>query len=253
MDLGIKGKVAVVTASSDGLGCSIATRLAEEGCRIVLFSRTQRKLEAAAKFLQDQFGTEVLAVAGDMTQEHDVDRLHHETEKVFGGADILVLNTGRPPLKMRTVLEETDLTRWDSAYQIQLYAAVLVVQKLVPALTKRGWGRIIGVTSASVKQPMVNHALSTVYRAGVAGLLKHLANEIAHTGVTVNTVCPASIGTEALTSSYDMSERIRRVPVQRLGTPEEFAAAVAFFASVHAGFITGASLHVDGGMVAALH
>ncbi|MBV7484867.1 SDR family oxidoreductase [Bordetella sp. BOR01] len=251
MDLGIEGKTAIVTASSSGLGHAIAHRLAREGCRIVLFARSRDKLETAAAELRQQHGVQALAVAGDMAQAADVDRLLAECA-AFDGPDILVLNTGRPPLGMRTVLEETDDARWTEAYETQLWGAVRVARRIVPAIANRGWGRVIGVTSASVKQPMPKHALSTVYRAGVQAMLKHMANEVAAQGVTVNSVCPASIGTEALTTSYSAADRIKAVPLGRLGTPDELAAAVAFFASVQAGFITGASLHVDGGMVAAL-
>jgi 3-oxoacyl-[acyl-carrier protein] reductase len=252
MDLGIRNKVAVVTASSGGLGRAIATRLAEEGCRVVLFARSTDKLEEAAADMRHRFGTEVLAVTGDMANEEDVDRLLEEVKQAFGGPDILILNTGRPPLGMQTVLEENDNTRWEQAYRTQLWGAVIVTRKIVPAIAARGWGRVVGVTSASVKQPMPNHALSTIYRAGVTGMLKHLANEVAAQGVTVNTVGPASVGTEALTTSYNVADRLHRIPVGRLGKPEELAAAVAFLASDLAGFITGASLHVDGGMVGSL-
>jgi 3-oxoacyl-[acyl-carrier protein] reductase len=182
----------------------------------------------------------------------DVARCAAELKREYGGVDILVLNTGRPPVPMRDVLDETDEQRWDDAYQTQLKGAILVAQKIVPILVERGWGRVIGITSASVKQAMPHHALSTVFRAGVTGYLRHLANEVAPGGVTVNTVCPASIATAALTGSYDPAERIKRVPVGRLGRPEELAAAVAFLASENAGFITGQNILVDGGMVGSL-
>jgi 3-oxoacyl-[acyl-carrier protein] reductase len=253
MDLGIRGKVAIVTASSGGLGKAIAERLAQEGCKLALFARSADRLEEAAADFRSRFGVEVLAVRGDMAIEADVDRLRAEVERTFGGLDILVLNTGRPPTKMRPVLEELDDKRWEEAYRTQLWGAVLVIRKITPMLLERGWGRVIGVTSASVKQPMPKHALSTVFRAGVTGMLKHLANEIADKGVTVNLVLPASVGTDALVSSYDPAERIKTVPLRRLGRPEELAATVAFFASDLAGFTTGASLHVDGGMVAGLN
>lgn len=248
MDLGIRGKTAIITACSSGLGLSIAQRLAAEGCNLVLFARSADKLENLASTLAKEHGIQVIAVPGDMTIEQDIVRLTKQTEDIFGGPDILVLNTGRPPLKMTTVLGETDSNRWDAAYNTQLLAATMVVRIVVPKMIGRGWGRIVGVTSASVKAPMPNHALSTVYRAGVTALLKHLANEVAQHQITVNTVQPASIGTEALTSSYDMKERVKRIPLGRIGTPEELAAAVAFYASQHAGFITGTSLAVDGGM-----
>jgi 3-oxoacyl-[acyl-carrier protein] reductase len=188
-----------------------------------------------------------------MQNAADVERLVKTVREQFGGIDILVLGTGRPPVPMRAVLEETDDERWEAAYRVQLWSAILVARSVVPILIERGWGRVIAITSATVKQPMPHHGLSTVFRAGVTAYMKHLANEIAAKGVTVNTVCPASIGTESLKASYPTQERLKRIPLRRLGTPQELAATVTFLASQGAGFITGASIHVDGGMVASLY
>ena len=252
MDLRIRDRVAVVTGASAGLGQAIAERLAQEGCRLVLGARGAQRLEDTARGLRERHHVDVHAVAGDMTRKADVARLREETQRRFGGADILVLNTGRPPLPMAAVLAENDPQRWEQAYRTQLLSVVQVVGALVPDLVARGWGRVVAVTSASVKQPMPDHALSTVFRAGVTGLLKHLANEVAASGVTVNMVCPASVATPGLVGSYDVAARAAQVPMRRLGRPEELAAAVAFLASDLAGFTTGASLQVDGGMVASL-
>lgn len=252
MDLGIAGRVAIVTGASAGIGLAVAERLAQEGCRLALFARNADRVSAAARDLQARFGTQVLAVPGDMTSEGDVRRLAARAAERFGGPDILVLNTGRPPLPMEEVLEETSDARWNAAYETQLKSAILLTRNIVPALVAKRWGRVIGITSASVQQPMARHALSTVYRAGVAALLKHLANEVAPVGVTVNMVCPASIATESLLGSYDAEARKAQVPMRRLGRPAELAATVAFLASELAGFTTGASLSVDGGMVGSL-
>ncbi|MCC6195141.1 MAG: SDR family oxidoreductase [Burkholderiales bacterium] len=252
MDLGIAGRVAIVSGASGGLGRAVALRLAGEGCRVVLCARTRARLDAVAAELREASGTQPLVVTGDATDAGDVDRLHAEVARVFGGADILVLNTGRPPLPMRDVLEETSDERWEAAHRTQLRPVILLTRRFVPDLVAKGWGRVVGITSASVQQPMPHHALSTVYRAGVTALLKHLANEVAATGVTVNMVCPASVATDGLVASYDPEARKATVPMRRLGRPEELAAAVAFLASDLAGYTTGASLQVDGGMVAAL-
>lgn len=252
MDLGISGKVAIVTASSRGLGAACAEALAAEGCRLVLFSRSQEQLAETAARLRSSYDAEIETVAGDMKDLSDVSRLVEVAVRVLGGPDILVLNTGRPPTPMREVLDETDPGRWDDAYRTQLLGAVQVVSSVVPLMLEKGWGRVVAVTSTSVKQPMVKHGLSTVFRAGLTGYLKHLANETAHRGITVNAVCPSSVGTESLRNSYNMEDRIKTVPMKRLGKPEELAATVAFFASQNAGFITGASLQVDGGFTAAL-
>lgn len=249
MDLGIAGKTAIVTACSSGLGEAVARALAAEGVNLVMFARSADTLRAKAADIAKQYGVRVLPVVGDMCAAADVDRLINETQHTFGSIDILALNTGRPPVPMREVLDENEEERWRQAYETQLWGAVLVVGKVAPLMVARGWGRIVGITSATVKQPMTRHGLSTVFRAGLTGYLKHLANEIAATGVTVNTVCPASIGTEAMEKSYDLALRTQQVPMRRIGRPEELGAMVAFLASQHAGYTTGAAIQVDGGMV----
>lgn len=252
MNLGLAGKTALVTASSGGLGEYAARALAAEGVNLVMFARSADTLRAKAADIAKQHGVRVLPVAGDMRNAADVDRLVAETRREFGDPHILVLNTGRPPVPMREVLDEDDDARWQDAYDTQLRAAIRVVSKVAPLMVARRWGRIVGITSASVKQPMTKHGLSTVFRAGLTGYLRHLANEIAASGVTVNTVCPATIGTEALEKSYDLNLRAQQVPMKRIGKPEELGATVAFFCSELAGFTTGAAIQVDGGMVAAL-
>ncbi|MBI3371737.1 MAG: SDR family oxidoreductase [Betaproteobacteria bacterium] len=252
MDLGIAGKLAVVTGASGGLGESIAQALAAEGANVMLFARSLDKLAHVASELRTQHPVRAVPVAGDMRSRDDVRRLGATVRAEFGGADILVVNTGRPPLPMREALDETDDERWEEAYRIQLWSAILVMREITPMLVQRGWGRVIAVTSASVMQPMDKHALFTVFRAGVTGYLKHLANETASRGVTVNAVCPASVETKGLRASYDLEERARRIPVRRVGKPEELAAAVAFLASRQAGYITGVSIPVDGGQTASL-
>jgi 3-oxoacyl-[acyl-carrier protein] reductase len=252
MDIGISGKVTVVTGASAGLGENIAHAFAAEGAHVALFARSLDKLECVASEIRARHPVRALAVAGDMRSKQDVDRLAATLRAEFGGADILVVNTGRPPLPMREALDETDDERWDDAYGTQLFGAVAVMRKITPMLIERGWGRVIAVTSSSVRQPMEKHALSTVFRLGVTGYLKHLANEIAASGVTVNAVCPASIETPGLRGSYNLDERAKRAPMRRLGRPEELAAAIVFLASRHAGYITGVSLPVDGGQTACL-
>ena len=253
MNLGIKGKTALVTASSAGLGEFAARALAAEGVNLVMFARSAQTLQAKAQAIAQAHGVRVLPVVGDMRLAADVNRLMAQTVEAFGAPDILVLNTGRPPVPMREVLQENEEQRWQEAYETQLRGAIRVVSAVAPLMIQKGWGRIVGVTSASVKQPMLKHGLSTVFRAGLTGYLKHLANEIAATGVTVNTVCPASVGTEAMEQSYDLKLRAQQVPMRRIGRPEELGAMVAFLASDLAGFTTGTAIQVDGGMVASLY
>lgn len=248
MDFGIRGRTAVVTGASRGLGLACARGLAAEGADLVLFSRGAQPLEEAAAALRSDFGSKVEPVAGDMADAGDVAQL---VEKA-GTPDILVLNCGRPPLNLREVLEENDAERWEHAHRTQLQGGVNVLAALAPLMVARGKGRIVAITSATVKQPMPHHGLSTIYRAGLAAYLKHLANEVAASGVTVNSVCPASIGTTGFLGSFDARERAKTVPMQRLGTPDELASAVVYLASEQAGFITGVNLQVDGGMTASL-
>jgi 3-oxoacyl-[acyl-carrier protein] reductase len=252
MDYGLKGKNAVITGASSGLGHAIAETFAAEGANLLTFARRAALLEKHAEGLRSRYGVTVETVAGDMRDRESIARLAEAADAMPGGPDVLILNTGRPPGKMQEVLDERDDERWETAYRVQLWGGVQIVQAIAPRLVAKGWGRIVAVTSASVKQPMLKHGLSTVFRAGMTGFLKHLSNEIAASGVTVNMVCPGSIATEGLRENYDIEARAASLPVKRVGKPEELAATVAFFASDKAGFTTGASLQVDGGQNLAL-
>ena len=153
---------------------------------------------------------------------------------------------------MRQFLDETDDLRWSQAYQQQLNGALVVLRFITPLLLEKSSSRLVAITSATVKQPMPSHAISTVFRAGVQAALKHLANETASRGLTVNAVAPASILTAGLATHHNLAERAQAIPVKRLGTPEELAATVVFLTSRQAGFITGQTVQVDGGMTTGL-
>lgn len=257
MDLGIRGKTALVTASSAGMGRNIAHALAAEGVNVVLFARSADKLEAVTNEIRQQHGVQATGVPGDMRIAADVSRLADALKTQSGGPDILVLNTGRAPNPIRAVLDETDEARWTEAYQTQLWSGILVVKTIVPMMLGKGWGRVIAITSASVKEPMHNHSLSTVFRAGVTAYMKHLANEIGDRGITVNCVSPALIDTShrsgsAAYSVADTEKRKKLTPLGRMGAQAEVTGTVAFLASMQAGFITGSSIQVEGGMVGAL-
>ena len=251
MDLGISGKRAVVICASAGLGLAACEALASEGVNLVMFARSAANLEQAARSITSRHDVEAQTVAGDLTNREDVTKLAGYLRQT-GSADILVLNTPRPPSPMRDFLAETDDARWSEAYTNQLHGAINVLREIPPILVERGWGRVVAITSASVKQPMPRHALSSIFRAGVHAALKHLANEVAANGVTVNSIAPATIVTPTFASYHDLSARIQAVPVKRAGKLEELGAAVAFFASENAGFITGQTLQLDGGMTASL-
>ena len=252
MDTGIAGKLAIVTGASAGLGECIAHALAAERTNVALFARSFDRLRGVASDIERQHGVRTLSIAGDLRSASDIDRLAAAVEAEFGGPDILVVNTGRPPMPPREALAENDDERWEDAYRTQLFGAMLVLRKFTPLLAKRGWGRVIAVTSSTVRQAMEKHTLSTVFRLGVIGYLKHLANETAALGVTVNAVCPALIETQSLKGSYNLEQRAQLVPMRRVGKPEELAAAVVFLASRQAAYITGVSLPVDGGRTASV-
>jgi 3-oxoacyl-[acyl-carrier protein] reductase len=251
MNLGITNRRAVVFCASSGLGLAACEALAAEGVTLIMFARGADRLAPEAARLAKQHNVPVMAVAGDMTQRADIIALANGI-RATGGADILILNTPRPPSPMRDFLEETDDARWADAHCNQLEGALNVLREIAPILAERGWGRVVAITSASVKQPMARHALSTIYRAGVHAALKHLANELAAKGVTVNVIAPATILTPTFSSFHNLDARIAAVPVKRAGRPEELGALVAFLASEHAGFITGQTIQLDGGQTASL-
>nr|WP_265072938.1 SDR family NAD(P)-dependent oxidoreductase [Pseudomonas viciae] len=163
MDLKINGKVAVITAASAGLGKNIAHALAAEGVHVVLFARSADKLAALAQEITAKHGVRAVAIAGDMRLAADVKRLADTVNATFNGTDILVLNTGRAPNPLRATLDETEEERWQEAYQNQLWGTIQVAKEMVPQMLKKQWGRVIAITSASVKQPMPHHSLSTVF------------------------------------------------------------------------------------------
>lgn len=252
MDLGIKGRIAIVTGATRGMGKAAAFMLSAEGVRIALFARTAETLESTAAEIRARTGNEVITVVGDQRKPQDVDRLVNTVKEKLGSPDILILITARSPHPSREVLQETDRARWEEAFETNLMGAVNVVSAVAPLMVEKKWGRIVSINSATVKQPMTKHGLSTVFRSGLAGYLKHLANENARHGVTVNSVCPASIATETFMSRADAADRAKTMPMGRLGRPEECAAAAVFLTSENAGYITGTILQVDGGMTLSL-
>lgn len=257
MDLGIAGKVALVTASSGGMGRNIAHALAAEGAHVVLFARSADKLQAVAAEIEQAHGVRALPVVGDMLAAADVQRLAATLQSEFGGLDILVLNTGRAPNPLRATVEETQEDRWHEAYHNQLWSVIQIVNHVLPQMAPRGWGRIVAVTSASVKQPMPHHSLSTVFRAGVTAYMKHLANEVGAKGITANCVAPALIDTSHRSGSAaytpeQAAARRKMTPLGRMGLQQEICGVVTFLASQQAGFVTGSTVAVEGGMIGSL-
>lgn len=257
MNLGIQGKTALITSSGNGIGKHIACALAKEGVNVVLFSRTKSQIDQLALEIENNYNVKAYPFCGNILKLSDICHLTKFIETNFSGLDIFILNTPRPPNPLRATVDETEELRWQEAYQNQLWCAIQLCNSILPLMFKREWGRIIAITSASVKQPMEHHALSTVFRAGMTAYIKHLANEIGVKGITANCVAPAlidnshRIGKSSYTEAQ-MNIRRNMTPLGRIGTQEELSGTVCFLSSMQAGFITGSTILVDGGMSGAL-
>jgi 3-oxoacyl-[acyl-carrier protein] reductase len=245
MDLGLQGRVALVTGASKGLGFAIAKALADEGVKVAITSRDEGRVEAAAKLFG---GT---GFVHDSTNLEGVPILVHEVEHFLGPIDILVTNTGGPPGDP----DALGFTReqWQEAYDALVLAPVTFIDAVLPSMRKRLWGRILNVGSVAVREPIPNLVLSNANRAATLATFKTIARQVARDGVTLNTLLPGRISTDRLYELYGSRETadevaIQEIPARRLGSPEEFAAAATFLCSAQASYITGVALAVDGGM-----
>jgi 3-oxoacyl-[acyl-carrier protein] reductase len=259
MDLELTGKVAVVGGASKGLGRACAEELAREGARVAICSRTQADLEMAAKEIRSATGGEVMTWAGDLDREDACRGLVAATVERFGRLDILVNNSGGPPLaRANNATEE----QWATALQRSLLFFARMCREGIPHLKKQGGGRIINILASTVYQPIPNLALSGVTRMGVVAFAKSLADEVGRDGILVNNVCPGSILSERMLSNVTsrakelgisveeaLAQRAAETAVGRVGEPKEFAYLVAFLASGKSSYITGTTMLVDGGLV----
>jgi 3-oxoacyl-[acyl-carrier protein] reductase len=259
MDLELKGKVAVVGGASKGLGRACAQALAAEGARVALCSRTQKDVEKAAQEIRDTTGGEALAFAGDLDRPETIRDLVAATVERFGRLDIVVANSGGPPLaRAHNATEE----QWATAVQRSLLFFARMAREALPHLKQSGGGRIINILAATVYNPIANLALSGVTRLGVVAFAKSLADEVGRDGILVNNVCPGSIMTERMLSNVTarakelgiaveeaLAQRAAETAVGRVGKPEELASLVAFLASSRSSYITGTTMLVDGGLV----
>jgi 3-oxoacyl-[acyl-carrier protein] reductase len=255
MDLGIRGKVAIVCASSKGIGRAAAYALAGEGVHLVVCSRDEAALRVTTADLHAATGAEVLAVPADLRRADHIEHLVEATLARYGRLDILVNNTGGPPPGR---FEAFDDAAWQAAFETLLLSVVRLTRLAIPQMRKERWGRIVTVTSTSVKQPIPNLILSNSLRAAVTGLCKTLSAELAPDGITVNTVAPGRILTDRLLSVYGGDEAATRsaaavgVPMGRIGAPPDMGNAILYLCSEQAGYITGTTIQVDGGLVGGL-
>ena len=262
MDLRLTGKSALVCAASKGLGKASAMALAAEGASVAICARDASTLDAAAAEIgrtAAATGARVVAIQADLSKAADIERLLAGTTDAFGGLDILVTNTGGPKSAPFIALTDED---WTSSIESMLLSVVRLVRGAVPHMRQRGGGRIINVTSISVKQPIDGLVLSNSLRAAVTGLSRTLANELARDNILVNCVAPGFTATDRVVELADAvaaregttRDAVQRrtesmIPLGRMGTPEEFGAVVAFLASPRASYVTGTTVQVDGGFV----
>ncbi|MBN2030475.1 SDR family oxidoreductase [bacterium] len=262
MDLGLKNKVALVAASSKGLGKAIAWGLAREGTKLVICARHKEVLEKTADDIFLKTGVSVFPLSIDLSESDQIDWLISETFDLFGRVDILVTNAGGPPPGYFQDLQEVD---WQKAVDLTLMSVVRLTNAVIPGMRKQKWGRIIHLTSVSVKQPIEGLLLSNVLRPSIVGLTKSLSQELAPHNILVNSVSSGYCMTDRLRelfrekaksrkTSIDKvtQEFVKEIPLGRIGDPEELANVVVFLASEKASYITGSNIQVDGGFVKGL-
>jgi 3-oxoacyl-[acyl-carrier protein] reductase len=259
MDLELKDKVAIVGGASKGLGRACAESLAQEGAKVAICSRSQPDLETAAKEIRGATGADVMVFAGDLDRHDTIRDLIAATTARFGRLDIMVNNSGGPPLaRAHNATEE----QWATAVQRSLLFFARMSREAVPHLKRQGGGRIINILASTVYQPIPNLALSGVTRMGVVAFAKSLADEVGRDGILVNNVCPGSILSERMLSNVTarakelgitveqaLAQRAAETAVGRIGEPKELAHLVAFLASGKSSYITGTTILVDGGLV----
>jgi 3-oxoacyl-[acyl-carrier protein] reductase len=262
MDLGLKGRRALVMGASKGLGRAIAEALSAEGATVTVASRDEAALKALAEGLSAKNGVPAFAIKADVANEAGMDALADEAVLRMGGVDVLILNHGGPPVGSALDLSLDELK---AQFQKMVVAPIRIAMRLLPAMRERKWGRIIAVGSSGMVQPLPNMVLSNTLRAAIVGWNKTLSAEVAADGVTCNILAPGSIltdrskdtaGLRAKREGITVEEAIRRntetIPARRYGTPEEYGAVAAFLASEKASYVTGSIIRVDGGNVRAI-
>ena len=262
MDLGLKGKIAMVGGASKGLGYAVARALAGEGAQVSIASRDAGAIQRAAETIGRETGVKTVAVAADLSKADGVAQWHTKTIDQFGGVDLLFANTGGPPAGTALSLDDQ---AWQNAFELLLLSVVRSVRLVVPSMRARGGGSILIGTSSSVKEPIANLALSNVLRSGVTSLAKTLSLELAPDKIRVNTLIPGRIDTDRVRwldevnakkngiSVADVQARaLASIPIGRYGEPDDFGRTAAFLLSDAASYITGAAVQVDGGLIKGL-
>ena len=245
MDLGITGRVSLVTGASKGIGRAIAAELAAEGARVAISSRSRSRIDVTA----GEIGA--TGFVHDSSELDDAPRLLRDVEGALGPVEILVCNTGGPPVGPDALAFTRE--QWETAYAELVLAPMALVERVLPGMRSRGWGRVLNVVSTTVREPLPHLMLSNSHRAAMITAFKTLAHQVAGDGVTLNSVLPGRIATDRIftnAGSREAAEEAARkqVPAARLGTVEEMAAAAAFLCSSRASYVTGETLTVDGGL-----
>ncbi|HEV8083619.1 MAG TPA: SDR family oxidoreductase [Chitinophagaceae bacterium] len=250
MDLGIQNKVALILASSKGLGKAVAIELAKEGARVIICGTDPIALAATEAEIQSISPNNVVSFVCDLTDESQRKNLVEQSVKAFGNIEILVTNSGGPAAGP---FEQFNMDDWKHIYNLLFLSAVDIIQQVLPAMKEKRFGRILTITSITVKQPADNLVSSNAVRTSLLGLVKSLSNEVALYGITVNNLMPGYTNTNRLQQLVEKNPKVNEVketiPMKRFGTPAEFAAAAAFLVSERASYITGQSLAVDGGWI----
>jgi 3-oxoacyl-[acyl-carrier protein] reductase len=262
MDLGLQNRVALVAAASQGLGFAAALELAREGARVFLCSRDEVRASEAAQKIHDETGATVTGIAADVTDERATEHFVSLAKRQAGHIDILITNAGGPPT---STFADAELDMFRDAFELTGMSAIRLAKLVLPDMRAQEWGRIINITSVSVKEPIAGLLFSNLVRAGLTGWAKTVSNEVAADNVTVNNVAPGYTFTEKQEEHAEARGRAlgktkeemfelwaSQAPIGRLADPREIAAAIAFLASERASYITGVTLQVDGGWVKSL-
>ena len=255
MDLGLKGRIALVGGASQGIGFAIARLLASEGASVAMVARKTEPLAEACRRIEAETGARTLAIAGDIRRADDCERIAEAALAGFGQIDILVNNDGAPPLGE---LSGFDDTAWHRAVEQNLMSVVRLSRRALTGMQERGWGRIVNITALSAIQPIPKFGLSVATWAGVIGYAKTLSLEVASQGITVHTICPGRIATGRLGTVFgagtpgqidpeQLAQITQQIPMARIGTPDEIAGMVAFLCSPWAAYMSGTVQHIDGG------